>query len=118
MSFLDIIRKSRDVQGISSFEGSFIDYLEIVRKNPELVQLAHQRMYNLITKPGINLIRTEESAKLRRVYGNQIIRKYAFFEEEFFGMDKTLSKIVRYFHAAAMAGIPASAVSCRTCWCR
>ena len=104
MSFLDIIRKSRDVQGISSFEGSFIDYLEIVRKNPELVQLAHQRMYNLITKPGINLIRTEESAKLRRVYGNQIIRKYAFFEEEFFGMDKTLSKIVRYFHAAAMAG--------------
>ncbi|MFY9569529.1 MAG: hypothetical protein WAP56_10240, partial [Acetivibrionales bacterium] len=42
-------------------------------------------------------------SRLRRIYGNDVIKKYKFFEN-FYGIDKTIMKIVRYFHSAAMAG--------------
>jgi len=61
-------------------------------------------MYKLITDPGVKVIETDENPRLRRIYGNDVIKKYKFFDEEFFGIDKTIMKIVRYFHSAAMAG--------------
>lgn len=100
----EIIKKDREERRHEHFEGTFLDYLEIVKKHPEVVKLAHQRIYDIIISQGVEVIRTEENPRLRRIYGNDIIKKYKFFEDEFFGIDKTLMKIVRYFHAAAMAG--------------
>ncbi len=100
----DIIRKDREERKHERFEGTFLDYLEIVKKDPDAVKLAHQRMFELITAPGVQVIKTEENPRLRRIYGNDVIKKYSFFEDDFFGVDKTLMKIVRYFHSAAMAG--------------
>jgi serine protein kinase len=99
-----IIQKDRDERENTQFEGSFLDYVGIVRENPEIPILSHQRMYNLITTPGVESINTDENPRLRRIYGNDIIKKYRFFSEDFFGIDKTIMKIVRYFHSAAMAG--------------
>jgi len=104
LDFSSIIRKDREEHKSKKFEGTFLEYLEIVKENPEITMLAHQRMYKLITEPGVTVIRTEENPRLRRIYGNDIIKKYKFFEDEFFGIDKTIMKIVRYFHSAAMAG--------------
>jgi len=98
-----IIEKDRQEKVRDSFEGTFLDYLEIVRKNPEVAMLAHQRIYNLIIKAGVEVVRTDEDPRLRRIYGNDIIKKYKFFEN-FYGIDKTIMNIVRYFHSAAMAG--------------
>ncbi|HOQ06458.1 MAG TPA: PrkA family serine protein kinase [Clostridiales bacterium] len=99
----EIIEKDRQEKVRDSFEGTFLDYLEIVRKNPEVAMLAHQRIYNLIIKAGVEVVRTDEDPRLRRIYGNDIIKKYKFFEN-FYGIDKTIMNIVRYFHSAAMAG--------------
>ena len=41
---------------------------------------------------------------IQRIYGDEPIKVYGFFKEEFFGMERTLDKIVRYFHSAAMGG--------------
>ncbi|MCX8129940.1 MAG: PrkA family serine protein kinase [Clostridia bacterium] len=99
-----IILKDREERKNRSFEGSFLQYLDMVKENPDVSMLAHQRMYNLITSQGVDVIKTDENPRLRRIYGNDIIKKYKFFEEDFFGIDKTIMKIVRYFHSAAMAG--------------
>lgn len=99
-----IIQKDRDERKHTQFEGTLLDYLEIVKENPETAILAHQRMYNLITAPGVETLSTDESPRLRRIYGNDILKRYKFFSEDFFGIDKTIMKIVRYFHSAAMAG--------------
>lgn len=99
-----IIRKDREERSNGVFEGTFLDYVEIVKHNPDLPMLAHQRIYNLITQPGVETIRTDENPRLRRIYGNDLIKKYRFFSEDFFGIDKTIMKFVRYFHSAAMAG--------------
>ncbi|HHV29429.1 PrkA family serine protein kinase [Acetivibrio mesophilus] len=102
--FSSIIRKDREEHKSKRFEGTFLEYLDIVKENPEITMLAHQRMYQLITKPGVSIIQTDENPRLRRIYGNDVIKKYKFFDDEFFGIDKTIMKIVRYFHSAAMAG--------------
>ena len=99
-----IIHRDRDERINGHFEGDFIQYAEMVRENPGLAILAHQRLYNLITAPGAEVIKTEENPRLRRIYGNDIIKKYKFFSDDFFGIDKTIMKLVRYFHSAAMAG--------------
>jgi len=99
-----IIQKDREERKHGHFEGTLLDYLEIVKENPDVAMLAHQRMYNTITEPGVEVIKTDENPRLRRIYGNDIIKKYKFFEDDFFGIDKTIMKIVRYFHSAAMAG--------------
>ena len=104
LDFSSIIRKDREERKAKHFEGTFLDYLEIVKENPEIPMLAHQRMYKMITEPGVEVIKTDENPRLRRIYGNDTIKKYKFFADDFFGIDKTIMKIVRYFHSAAMAG--------------
>ncbi|KNY28121.1 PrkA family serine protein kinase [Pseudobacteroides cellulosolvens] len=99
-----IIQKDREERKNGVFKGVFLDYLEILKQNPDISMLAHQRMYNLITNPGVEVIKTDENPRLRRIYGNDVVKKYKFFEDDFFGIDKTIMKLVRYFHSAAMAG--------------
>jgi len=101
--FEDLIRKDREKQAYPDFSGTFLDYLELVKKDPGIVKLAHQRMYEIIMEQGAEVIRTEEHPRLKRIYGNQIIKKYKFFDD-FYGIDETVMKIVRYFHSAAMMG--------------
>ncbi len=99
-----IIRRDREEHKVKRFEGTFLEYLDIVKENTEIPILAHQRMFRVITEPGVEVIKTDENPRLRRIYGNDAIKKYKFFEDDFFGIDKTIMKIVRYFHSAAMAG--------------
>lgn len=99
-----IIRKDREDRKVKHFEGSFLEYVDIVKENPDISMLAHQRMYNIITRQGYEAVNTDESPRLRRIYGNDLIKKYHFFSEDFYGIDKTIMKLVRYFHSAAMAG--------------
>lgn len=98
-----IIQKDRQERVKDYFEGTFLDYTELVRKNPDLAILSHQRVFNLISKTGVEVVKTDEHPRLRRIYGNDVIRRYRFFED-FYGIDKTIMNIVRYFHSAAMAG--------------
>lgn len=102
-TFEDLIRKDREKKAYPDFSGTFLDYLELVKKDPDLVRLAHKRMYDIIMEQGAKVIKTEEQPHLKRIYGNQIIKKYKFFSD-FYGIDETIMKIVRYFHSAAMMG--------------
>ncbi len=102
--FKALIQKDRDFRVKREFESTFLEYLQLVKSNPEVAILAHQRLYDLIVSKGTSVVKTDENPRLRRIYGNDIIKKYNFFEDDFFGIDKTIMKIVRYFHSAAMAG--------------
>lgn len=100
----ELIKKDRSERKHQHFEGTFLDYLELVKEKPEIVQFAHQRLHHLISSPGVEVIKTEENPRLRRIYGNDILKRYAFFTNDFYGIDRTIMKIARYFHAAAMQG--------------
>lgn len=99
-----LIRNDRESRKEKAFATNFLEYLEIVREDSAVAILAHERMHQIIMEPGMELIKTEDYPRLRRIYGNDTIRRYRFFEDDFYGIDKTIMEIVRYFHSAAMRG--------------
>lgn len=100
----DIIKNDRERRKKNKYEGIFIEYLDIVKNNPNIVELAHKRMYDIIIKKGMEVIKSEDDLRVRKIHGNEMIKRYDFFKESFFGIDKVLMKIVNYFHSAAMRG--------------
>ncbi len=104
MNFKDLINNDREQQRKNNFEGTLLEYLEVLKTNPDLAKLAHKRMYDIIVEKGFEVLKPEENPRNRKIYGNDIIKRYNFFKEDFFGIDKVLMKIVNYFHAAAMKG--------------
>ncbi|MCY6483122.1 PrkA family serine protein kinase [Clostridium aestuarii] len=104
MDFKKIIQSDRENKKKNKFKGTFLDYLELVKQNPDIVNLSHKRMYDIIMKEGFEVLKPEENRRVRKIYGNETIKKYNFFEKDFFGIDKVLMKIVSYFYSAAMQG--------------
>lgn len=89
MDILKRIADYRDRERSLAWEGTFAEYLEVVKKNPQVAQTAHSRVYNMIAKAGIE----------KGENGN---KKYSFFSEELFGLDRSIEKLVEeYFHSAA-----------------
>lgn len=88
MDFLRRLEKYCLQEKELAWDGSFQEYLELVREKPRVAQLAHTRIYNMIKASGI------ETA------GD--VRRYRFFSRELFGLDRTLERLVDdYFHPAA-----------------
>jgi serine protein kinase len=104
IDFSKLIQEDRSARKSPAFSGTFLDYLHHLEKNPTCHKLAHERIYGLLIAPGVESIRTEEDSRLRRIYGKDVLKRYAFFKNDFFGIDKTIMKLVRYFHSAAMRG--------------
>ncbi len=71
-----------------SWQGTFKEYLELVKANPRIAQLSHARIFNMIAAAGV-----EEVAGVKR---------YEFFKHDIFGLEKPLERLVEeYFHSAA-----------------
>lgn len=88
MSILNKMKSYREEERKLNWEGTFADYLDIVKQRPEVAQTAHSRVYNMIKSSGL----TERDGK----------RMYHFFGEEIFGLEEAIEKLVEeYFHPAA-----------------
>lgn len=71
-----------------AWSGTFAEYIDLIRANPAPAMTAHSRVYEMINSYGV----VEENGH----------RKYKFFEQEIFGLDRALEKLVEeYFHSAA-----------------
>ena len=90
-SRLDILgkaKKYREEEQQLRWEGTFAEYLQIVKERPEVAQTAHSRIYNMIKSSGL----TEKDGQ----------KMYHFFGEEIFGLEDAIEKLVEeYFHPAA-----------------
>ncbi len=96
-SFIKEILRPEEFQELH-WEGSFVDYLDIVYKNPKVARTSFQRLYDMILSYG-----TEEYTEFR-----QKIIHYKFFDDAIshgrdaiFGLDKYLMRLVDVIKAAA-----------------
>lgn len=102
--FDGLIKQDREAKKQQQFGGLLLDYLALVKENPKVAILAHQRMYELLIASGVETVKTEEYPCLKRIYGNDVLKRYTYFRDDFYGIDKTIMKIMRYFHSAGMKG--------------
>ncbi|WP_407708307.1 PrkA family serine protein kinase [Bacillus altitudinis] len=88
MDILKKIEQHREEEQRLKWEGTFSEYLDIIKENPLVAQSAHSRVYHMIKDSGIE----EENG----------VRTYKFFDQELFGLEESLERLVEeYFHPAA-----------------
>ncbi|KMJ58066.1 protein prkA [Bacillus sp. LL01] len=88
MDILRKIEKYREEEQRLKWEGTFGQYLEILKKEPWVAQSAHSRVYNMIKDAGVEEVNGQ--------------RKYKFFSNALFGLEEALERLVEeYFHPAA-----------------
>lgn len=88
MDILNKVKRYRQEENELKWEGTFADYLAIVKERPIVAQMAHSRVYNMINSSGL----TERDGK----------KLYHFFGEEIFGLETSIERLVEeYFHPAA-----------------
>ncbi|OAB46007.1 PrkA family serine protein kinase [Paenibacillus glacialis] len=70
------------------WNGIFKDYIELLRKDPTPAMTAHARVYEMIESYGAEVVNGH--------------RRYKFFEQDIFGLDRSVEKLVEeYFHSSA-----------------
>ena len=99
-TLLSTIEQLQDASGFKDlhWEGTFADYLEIVRHEPRVARTAFQRMYDMIVSYG----HTEYP------HYRETLVHYHFFDDPFengrdavFGLDRPLMDLMRIFQSAA-----------------
>ena len=101
--FLKLIEEQRKGKTISRFEGTLLDYLDVVNKDPSIIQLSHRRLCNVIESYGVYDMPDNDPRK-RKIFDGENIKLFKYFEKEFFGMENVISKIMRFLHAASLKG--------------
>ncbi|MCB9029887.1 MAG: serine protein kinase [Deltaproteobacteria bacterium] len=102
--FEKIIQQDREGRTKKIWKGTMLEYLDLVKEDATIAKLAHKRIHDLINGFGVDEINLDENPKLKRLHRGNTLKEYNFFRDEFFGMHKTLSQIVRYFHSASLKG--------------
>jgi len=103
-TFERIIKEDRAAHEGESWRGTFLDYLEKVRDDPTIPKLAHARLHDVIMRRGSEDIQSSDDSRVKRLYKDEPLKVYNFFRDEFFGIEKTIAQIVRYFHSASLKG--------------
>jgi serine protein kinase len=99
-----LIVEDRQTRTKSMWRGTALEYLEIVRGNPDTAKLAHKRLHDMLMKPGFEELDLEGNPRLKRIFKGERVKIFKFFSESFYGMEKTINQIVRYFHSASLRG--------------
>ncbi len=88
---MDILKKIelyRKEEEMLKWEGTFREYLEIIKEKPWVAQSAHSRVYNMIKDSGVE----EEKG----------VKKYEFFSNQLFGLEESLERLIEeYLHPSA-----------------
>ena len=101
--FLKLVGKHKDRKKKDKFSGTLEDYLKVIEESPEVAQLAHKRLYEVISKSGIT--RMEKSnERCNKLFGGEEVRTYDYFQSQFFGMERSLAKIMRFLRSASLKG--------------
>ncbi|MFJ8460732.1 MULTISPECIES: PrkA family serine protein kinase [Lysinibacillus] len=88
MNILDKVKSYREEENRLKWEGTFADYLNIIKERPEVAQTAHSRVYNMVKSAGVE---ERDGQKM-----------YEFFGQEIFGLETAIERLVEeYFHPAA-----------------
>ena len=98
------IAEDRAKKQSKHWKGNVLEYLDKVKEDPHIAKLAHARVCDVIMKVGSKDITETEDAKTKRLFKDSSLKVYNFFADEFFGIERTIAQIARYFHAAALKG--------------
>jgi serine protein kinase len=101
--FLQNIIKHQESKKVEKFTGFLEDYLKLIEIDEEIPLLAHKRLYKQIMSRGLTTL-DDSNERCNRLFDGEPIKIYDYFSDHFFGMERSLEKVMRFLHSAAMRG--------------
>tara|TARA_R110002020_G_scaffold164816_16_gene351851 strand:+ start:1243 stop:3183 length:1941 start_codon:yes stop_codon:yes gene_type:complete len=101
--FLKLVTKHKETKKTEKFKGTLAEYLTILEGDTGPTQLAHKRLYDAITGHGITRM-DKADPRCSKIFGGEELRTYDYFQGKFFGMERSLAKIMRFLRSASLRG--------------
>jgi serine protein kinase len=97
------VAKHQDSKKKEKFTGNLADYLKVLEGNSSVVKLAHKRLYDIISSHGVTKLEKSDE-RCSKIFNNEEIKTYDYFQNKFFGMERSLAKIMRFLRSASLRG--------------
>ena len=101
--YLDIIKAQREKSKKEKFSGTLLDYFALVEEDPTITDHAHKRLYDAVVDKGVSRLDDTDPRK-HKLFDGDDLKTYDYFQSQFFGMERVISKVMRYLRSAAMKG--------------
>ena len=101
--FLKLVGQHQDKKKEEKFLGVLSEYLLVIEKDPQAAQLAHKRLFKAITAHGITKMSTSEE-RCNKLFNGEELKTYPYFQSKFFGMERSLAKVMRFLQSASLKG--------------
>ena len=101
--FLKLIGEHQEKKKVEKFRGTLTDYLKLIEKTNDITKLAHKRLYDAITAHGITRLQSSNE-RCNKIFNGEEVRTYDYFQGNFFGMERSLAKIMRFLRSASLRG--------------
>jgi len=88
MQLVERLEQHRAEERRLGWQAPFREYFELAAADPRVARLSHARLYDMIAARGCEAGPSGE-------------RRYAFFDDDLYGIDKPLEQLVDYFASAA-----------------
>ena len=101
--YLDIIKSQREKSKKEKFSGTLLDYLALVEEDKTITDHAHKRLHDAIVDHGVSALEDTDPRK-HKLFNGDDVKTFDYFQDQFFGMERVISKVMRYLRSAAMKG--------------
>ncbi len=101
--FLKLVNKHQGTKKELKFSGTLKDYLELIEKDSAITKLAHKRLYDSIVEKGVTKM-SQADERCNKLFNGEEIKTYDYFQSKFFGMERSLAKIMRFLRSASLRG--------------
>ena len=101
--FLKLVKDHQGKKKVKKFSGTLRDYFELLEENTDIPKLAHKRLYDSIASKGITKLSNSDE-RCNKLFNSEELKTYDYFQTKFFGMERSLAKIMRFLRSASLKG--------------
>ncbi len=101
--FLKLIGEHQEKKKDPKFSGDLSDYLKVIEKDKSVTKLAHKRLFDIINSHGMEKMDPADG-RCNKIFNGEELKTYNYFQSKFFGMERSLAKIMRFLRSASLKG--------------
>ena len=101
--FLKLVNKHQERKKKEKFHGILSDYLSLLESDSSIPKLAHKRLFEAIEAHGVEKMQKTQD-RCNKLFGGEELKTYDYFQSKFFGMERSLAKIMRFLRSASLKG--------------
>jgi serine protein kinase len=103
MDFLKLIKQQRAESQKEPWTGTLVDYLEVLKENPDVSKLSARRLFDSVATYGIETM-DESDPRCKKLFDGDKLKIYNYFKDEFYGHERVIAKIMRFLKSASLKG--------------